>query len=53
MGERWTILTARQCIERNSGKVGVNVIHCSRPGLTVLGAIDYLCHYCGHLWVRG
>jgi hypothetical protein len=49
---KWSVITASACISRNGGKVGAASVHAKNPGLKVLGAIDYLCNYCGFVWVR-
>ena len=51
MGEgKWNLLTASTCVLRNKGKIkGGHIVHLE-PGIKVLGAIDYLVHYCGHVY---
>jgi hypothetical protein len=38
-------------LARNKAKVGVKSVAAVRPGLKMLGAMDYLAHYCGYVCV--
>ena len=42
---KWTIETAAACIKRTGGKITKKKIVHKKPGIKVLGAIDYLIHY--------
>ena len=54
-GGKWDVATAKACISRNGGRVISKLVSFGRagPGIRVLGAVDYLVHYCGFSWVRG
>jgi len=39
---KWTEETARAAIARNNGIVGAKTVYIERPGIKILGAIDYL-----------
>ena len=49
---RWTLETARQKLERNGGRVTAGFVTHPRPGLKLLGAIDYLVNHCGYRFHR-
>lgn len=50
MGITYTMTTAKDMITKTGGTVSGNVIRHKRPGIKVLGAIDYLVHNCKHIW---
>jgi len=52
MKKRWTIDTAKACIQRNKGRVGQGQIRAINPGLKVLGAIDFLVNFHKYTWMR-
>lgn len=45
---RWTEETARASIARNNGMVGHKMIYISRPGIKMLGAVDFLAKKHGY-----
>lgn len=45
MKEKWDLATAIAMIKRNGGRVTKNKVSHPKPGLKVLGAIDYLVNY--------
>ncbi len=45
---RWTEETARAAISRNNGIVGHKMLYISRPGIKILGAIDFLAKKHGY-----
>jgi len=51
---KWNLETACNCITRNGGKISSEGKKISfgknSPGLKILGAIDYLVHYCGFVY---
>ena len=48
---KWTIESAKACISRNNGTIADKGITILRPGIKVLGAIDYLLKN-GFHWTR-
>ena len=48
----YTMSTAKDMICRTGGSVRGTTIHHKRPGIKVLGAIDYLVNYCKHNWTH-
>ena len=52
MKMRYTVEKARAKIENNGGKVGSKQVRHTHPGISVLGAIDYLVNHCGYTWIK-
>jgi hypothetical protein len=52
MGKKWTVDTAKAKILRNSGTIAGKGIYHPRPGISVLGAIDFLCNHHGYNWFK-
>ena len=54
--KRWTVESAKACIQRNGGHVSggllVGQIRCNRPGLKVLSAIDFLVNHHKYIWMK-
>ena len=50
----WDLVSAQQCIIRNKGKIIYDEkrIIIGNPGNKVLGAIDFLVHYCEYKWTK-
>jgi len=50
----WDITSAQKTILRNKGKIDYDgkLIYISNPGNKLLGAIDFLVHYCEYKWIK-
>lgn len=50
MGKKWTLESAKSMITRNDGMIAGSKLWHPRPGIKMLGAIDYLVKK--HKYVR-
>ena len=48
----YTEESAKVRILNNKGQIRGTLIYHKQPGLKILGAIDYLVHYHGYMWVK-